>query len=581
MRKYLLAFLLMMMSLSVYAGEIYVSPTGDDTADGTAQAPLRSVQQALRTAREWRRLNDPRIEGGITIYLHGGEYCLNEPLFIRPEDSGTPTSPTIVKSVDGEQACISGGITSNLDIGDRFPDMALIQSPIPTRQLWVNGKKAHRASQFGEGKMERILEFDPIHHTITIPTPKDVEVLKGQPSLEMVVHQRWAIAILRVKEMKIEGNKTVVSFMEPESRLEFEHPWPQPIINGEKGSSSFTLVNSSSFVNTPGSWNQWIKTNNCDILYMLRPEELNRESSAVIPRLNRLLTIEGYSQNRVHDIRFENITFEYAAWERPLRMGHVTLQGGFPLIDAYKLQQEGLPWSSTLENQAWIERPETAVSVRWAHHVDFVGCTFQHLAATALDYVVGVSDITISGNHFEDIGGTAILLGSFAEGAMEVHRPYMVAPKSDEYCKRIIVSRNVIHDATNEDWGAVGIGAGFVRDVTIDSNEVSHVNYSGICVGWGWTPHDTGMANNRITRNHVTDFALQLYDAGGIYTLSNQPGSLIEGNTVEHIGAAPYATNDRGFNIYLDAETDGFTIRNNICPEGRYGDNHPGPNIKR
>ena len=581
MRKYLLAFLLMMMSLSVYAGEIYVSPTGDDTADGTAQAPLRSVQQALRTAREWRRLNDPRIEGGITIYLHGGEYCLNEPLFIRPEDSGTPTSPTIVKSVDGEQACISGGITSNLDIGDRFPDMALIQSPIPTRQLWVNGKKAHRASQFGEGKMERILEFDPIHHTITIPTPKDVEVLKGQPSLEMVVHQRWAIAILRVKEMKIEGNKTVVSFMEPESRLEFEHPWPQPIINGEKGSSSFTLVNSSSFVNTPGSWNQWIKTNNCDILYMLRPEELNRESSAVIPRLNRLLTIEGYSQNRVHDIRFENITFEYAAWERPLRMGHVTLQGGFPFIDAYKLQQEGLPWSSTLENQAWIERPETAVSVRWAHHVDFVGCTFQHLAATALDYVVGVSDITISGNHFEDIGGTAILLGSFAEGAMEVHRPYMVAPESDEYCKRIIVSRNVIHDATNEDWGAVGIGAGFVRDVTIDSNEVSHVNYSGICVGWGWTPHDTGMANNRITRNHVTDFALQLYDAGGIYTLSNQPGSLIEGNTVEHIGAAPYATNDRGFNIYLDAETDGFTIRNNICPEGRYGDNHPGPNIKR
>ena len=580
LRKYSLVTLLWAMTLSVCAGDIYVSPTGDDTADGTAQAPLGSVQQALRMAREWRRLNDSRAEGGITIYLHGGEYCLDEPLFIRPEDSGTPTSPTILKSVEGEQAHISGGITSELDIGDHFSNMALIQSPIPTRQLWVNGKKAHRASQFGEGKMERILGFDPIHRTITIPTPNDVEVLKGQPSLEMIVHQRWAIAILRVKEMKVEGNKTVVSFMEPESRLEFEHPWPQPIINGEKGSSSFTLVNSSSFVITPGSWNQWIKTNNCDILYMLRPEELGSESSAVIPRLNRLLTIEGFAQNRVHNIRFENITFEYAAWERPLHMGHVTLQGGFPLIDAYKLQQEGLPWSSTLENQAWIERPEAAVSVRWAHHVDFVGCTFQHLAATALDYAVGVSDITISGNHFEDIGGTAILLGSFAEGAMEVHRPYMVSPESDEYCKRIIVSRNVIHDATNEDWGAVGIGAGFVRDVTIDSNEVSHVNYSGICVGWGWTPHDTGMANNRITNNHVTDFALQLYDAGGIYTLSNQPNSFIEGNTVERIGTAPYATNDRGFNIYLDAETDGYTIRNNICPEGRYGDNHPGPNIK-
>ena len=28
------------------------------------------------------------------------------------------------------------------------------------------------------------------------------------------------------------------------------------------------------------------------------------------------------------------------------------------------------------------------------------------------------------------------------------------------------------------------------------------------------------------------------------------------------------------------AFADGYTIRNNICPEGRYGDNHPGPNVR-
>ena len=61
--------------------------------------------------------------------------------------------------------------------------------------------------------------------------------------------------------------------------------------------------------------------------------------------------------------------------------------------------------------------------------------------------------------------------------------------------------------------------------------------------------------------------------------------------------APPYATNDRGFCIYLDARTDGFTIENNytgdIAPgfAGRplinqrlirrdeIGDNHPGPNL--
>lgn len=84
--------------------------------------------------------------------------------------------------------------------------------------------------------MERIIDFNKETRTITIPTPPK-EVLSLLTShlsplsshlspLEMVVHQRWAIAILRVKEMKIEGDKTIVSFMEPESRLEFEVVFP-------------------------------------------------------------------------------------------------------------------------------------------------------------------------------------------------------------------------------------------------------------------------------------------------------------------------------------------------------------------
>lgn len=89
--------------------------------------------------------------------------------------------------------------------------------------------------------MERMIDFNTSDRTITIPTPpKEVleqceatlSTLNSQLSplnshlstLEMVVHQRWAIAILRIKDMKVIGDKTIVSFMEPESRLEFEHP---------------------------------------------------------------------------------------------------------------------------------------------------------------------------------------------------------------------------------------------------------------------------------------------------------------------------------------------------------------------
>jgi hypothetical protein len=85
------------------------------------------------------------------------------------------------------------------------------------------------------------------------------------------------------------------------------------------------------------------------------------------------------------------------------------------------------------------------------------------------------------------------------------------------------------------------------------------------------------MENNKIDCNFVHDFASQLYDVGGIYTLSAQPGSSICGNRIEGLTDAPYATNDRAFYIYLDEATDGFTIDNNWCPETRFDSNRPGP----
>ena len=58
------------------------------------------------------------------------------------------------------------------------------------------------------------------------------------------------------------------------------------------------------------------------------------------------------------------------------------------------------------------------------------------------------------------------------------------------------------------------------------------------------------MKNNRIEANYVHHFARRLYDAGGLYTLSNQPGSVMRNNRIEHLEEAPYATNDRAFYIY-------------------------------
>ena len=534
--KQILTILLLFVCLYTNAGEIIVRKG-------------ESIHDALRQAREWRRTNDPRCQDGITIIIEEGRYYMNEPLFLRPEDSGTKESPLVIRG-----------------IGEKHTSVICGDPRQKHRQIWPlkeqdDGLPKNRHDDGLPTKgMERMISFNKEKRTITIPTPPD-SVLRdfvskntaestSRPPLEMVVHQRWAIAILRVKDIRVLNDSvTEVSFMEPESRLEFEHPWPQPVIGGERGNSSF----------------------------LLRTTE-QRDG------IEQLVIVDGANY-----VRFEGLTFKHTCWNRPLHKGHVTLQGGFPLVDAYKLKENpGLPWDEGLENQAWIERPVSAVTVRNAHHVDFHSVLFENLAATALDFVDNVSDCVVQKCTFGNIGGTAIMGGSFAESPREVHRPYTDLAKR---CQRLTIKENFVVDAANEDWGAVGIALGYVRHCTISKNHVFFLSYSGICVGWGWTPLNTGMEHNCIEGNNVSNYARQLYDAGGIYTLSNQPGSVISGNKISAPYPAPYATNYRGFCIYLDARTDGFTIENNrvvgssdkntrLIRRDEIGDNHPGPNIK-
>ena len=586
-----LLYLLTIPLLSA-AGVIHLAPNGDDRADGSAEHPLRTPHAALKMAREWRRTADPRSKGGIEISFAAGRYLLESPLYIRPEDSGTADSPTTLRAAQGSEGkvfivgskTLTGWIREGNCWGTEAPKVH--GRPLLTRQLWGYAGKLERARHLGylDGtdlqQMERMIDFNTEQCTITIPRSavKGVEQAEG---LEMLVHQRWAVAILRIKEIRCEGDQAVVSFLEPESYLEFAHPWPQPVIGGERGNSSFLLMNAKAFLDEDFEWWQDPTTGRI-YLYHTDPTINPNEQAVCLPYLERLMTIEGAPQKAVEHLRFVGLTFADTAWNRPSEQGHVTLQGGFPLIDAYKLHnQPGFAWDANLENQAWIERPDAAISVRNAAHIDFEQCQFVALGATGLDLAANVHHSEIRHCNFRNIGGSAMLVGSFGEGATEVHIPYHQIGSEKGFCSHITIADNRISNVTREDWGAVGIGCGYVRDTEIAGNHLDKMNYSGIAVGWGWTKHDTGMRNNRIVGNTVQNYARQLYDTGGIYTLSNQPDSYIENNLIYKPYPAPYATNERGFCIYLDAATDGYTIRNNWCEiDHSFGFNNPGPAVR-
>jgi hypothetical protein len=574
------------------AYEIWVSPNGNNQNTGTKDSPYQSILMAQRKAREMRRLNDPAIKDGINILLNEGTYELNESVFLRPEDSGSKNSPTTIKNADGTKPVISGGVKvtkwEKLKISP-----ALLPKPatenvwvadIPTvggnrinfRQMWVDNLKADRASNLNDGELDRILEVDKKNEVLWIPVPGFPVEEIGQ--LEFVIHQWWAIANLRVKDIEIVNKKAKITFHQPESRIEFEHPWPAPFIDEKKdqnGNSAFFFVNSIALLNSPGEW--YADFNEGKIYYWPRSGEDMKKAEVIVPYLETLISVEGTPDNQVSYVNFDGISFKHTTWMRPSLAGHVPLQAGMFLYDAYKLPEPGTPDKASLENQAWIGRQTAGFTMKNANNIVIKNCNFRHMAATGIDFVSGTHHNLIQGCILNDIGGTAIQIGFFGDKTFEAHLPYN--PKDErEVCCFETISNNLITNATNEDWGCVGISVGFAHDINIEHNEVSHLNYSGICVGWGWTKTITCMKNNRVHANYIHHFAKNMYDVGGVYTLSAQPNSEISENRIEDLEKAPYAHIPEHYQyIYYDEGSSYIRSIDNWTEKDKFFSNSPGP----
>jgi hypothetical protein len=199
------------------------------------------------------------------------------------------------------------------------------------------------------------------------------------------------------------------------------------------------------------------------------------------------------------------------------------------------------------------------------------------MASAGLDFEHGTHDDTIEGCVFRDLGGNGIQLGKFSDPGMETHAPYHPSDER-EICAREKISNNLVTDCGTEDWGCVGIGVGYGREIAIEHNEVHTLPYTGISVGWGWTKATNCMSANRVVANHVHHVALRLGDTGGIYTLSSQPGTLIAENSIHDIQLSPYTLDtNHWFYLYLDEGSSFITVRDNWCPAEKFMKNANGP----
>lgn len=587
MKKLFLTAICILCSHWLLAGEIWISPKGSDFNNGTRQSPKATLTSALRQAREWRRTEDNRIQGGITIYMEGGTYAFHEPVFIRPEDSGTKESPTIIRSVGDEKVILSGGISINgwKKQGKVWvADVPVFNGrPLDFRQLWVNGKKAVRARDVEDfEKMNRICSVDEKNEILYVPVVSIRRLIDNKGNLkakyaEMVLHQMWCVANLRIRLVEVQGDSAAIRFHQPESRIQFEHPWPRPMVTTDGHNSAFYLTNARELQDVPGEWYHDIDARK--VYYYPREGEKMQEAEVIVPAVETLVRVEGTLDRPVRHIRFEKITFSYTTWMRPSEKGHVPLQAGMYLTDGYridpKMQRNYL--NHPLDNQGWLGRPAAAVRVVAARQIDFERCRFEHLGSTGLDYEEAVQGGVVRGCLFHDIAGNGLLVGSFSPAAHETHLPYDPADRR-EVCTQQQINNCYFTEIGNEDWGCLAIAAGYVEDINIEHNEISEVPYSGISLGWGWTQTVNCMRNNRVHANLIHHYAKHMYDVAGIYTLGSQPKSYVTENCVHSIYKPGYVHDpNHWFYLYTDEGSSFITVRDNWTEGEKYLQNANGP----
>ena len=587
MKKLFVTAICILCSHWLLAGEIWISPKGSDFNDGTRQSPKATLTSALRQAREWRRTEDNRIQGGITIYMEGGTYAFHEPVFIRPEDSGTKESPTIIRSVGDEKVILSGGISINgwKKQGKVWvADVPVFNGrPLDFRQLWVNGKKAVRARDVEDfEKMNRICSVDEKNEILYVPAVSIRRLIDNKGNLkakyaEMVLHQMWCVANLRIRSVEVQGDSAAIRFHQPESRIQFEHLWPRPMVTTDGHNSAFYLTNARELQDVPGEWYHDMDARK--VYYYPREGEKMQEAEVIVPAVETLVRVEGTVDRPVCHIRFEKITFSYTTWMRPSEKGHVPLQAGMYLTDGYridpKMQRNYL--NHPLDNQGWLGRPAAAVRVVAAKQIDFERCRFEHLGSTGLDYEEAVQGGVVRGCLFRDIAGNGLLVGSFSPAAHETHLPYDPADRR-EVCTQQHINNCYFTEIGNEDWGCLAIAAGYVGDVNIEHNEISEVPYSGISLGWGWTQTVNCMRNNRVHANLIHHYAKHMYDVAGLYTLGSQPKSYVTENCVHSIYKPGYVHDpNHWFYLYTDEGSSFITVRDNWTEGEKYLQNANGP----
>jgi hypothetical protein len=457
----------------------YISPSGNDNYKGTIDSPFVSLEKARNVVRTI----NTNMTGDILVYLRAGTYSLSSTFVLDAKDKATNGYKIIYQSYLCETPVISGGVTiQNWQIHDSQKNIykSVVTFDYDTRQLYVNGVRATRARSIDAAGWTETADGYTCSSSLNPATWGNLT------SVEVVARTEWRCS--RGPISAVSGTNVTMS--------------PDYWTKVKSSPSTWTrfatpawIENAYELIDQPGEWyfNKATKT----IYYKPRTGENMSTATVMFPFLVAL--IKGTD---LTNVQFKGITFSYGTWARPnYSNGFACHQGDVALNDVQLASNLNFTSCSNLL---------------------FDGNTFEHLGATALHLNTGCKNNNIVNNTFTDISGSGITLGNTGlKNAVD-----------SQLVKNNLINDNLIDKVAVEYEGSLGIFAVYTENTTIKHNEIRNIPYSGISVGWGWSNTTTAGRNNEIAYNRIDSCMISLKDGGGIYTISNQPGTKIHHNYI-------------------------------------------------
>lgn len=563
----LIAAVLIAGSVCKLDAAFYVSPHGEDADPGSRQRPFATLEAARDAIRRMKADGTMPAEG-LRVFLRGGIYRRSRAFELGPQDSGAPGAPIIYRAFEAERPILSGGevITGWQPDGDgRWK--ADVKHLSDFRQLYVNGTRAGRArggrlpgvTLYGDGAPLPSVDGGAPDGGYRV-TDATMARWGNAGDIELIYfYPQWAHQIVKVHDIRPDQAGGAIV------RLQRNRLWSESgnlTHHGRIVQGRFPdfIANALELLDEPGEW--YLDRSVQVVYYRPRPGEDMTKVKVTAPQLEKLLEVNGTLDQPVHHVQFAGIAFAHAGWLRPNEMGHPDIQANFTP-----------PEPRDPKRSAHGEHDKSPANVRLhaARSIRFDDCTFTKLGSAGIDIEYGSQDNVISGCHIHDISGSAIQIGDVVR---QDHHP----DDDRRIVKNNHVINNTIHHAGLDYFGSIGVFAGYTDGTVIAHNEISHLPYSGISVGWGWGNPDAGgrestmpkhvyatpttCRNNRIEYNHIHHVMQRGHDGGGVYTLGNQAGTIIRGNHIHdnryHFGG-----------IYLDEGSGFIEVTGNVVSEVR------------